>query len=422
MYNFNRILAKKLLIMYNFAQLFEEGMFFMADTLHFIKKFGDKSFCDVPFCDVDNAALCEIFYMPLEKVVSESFTAEPKSFTDACNELYSYNGNKHKAPGLILMRKMSVKMMEMSKQKRYSEMKIVAATEVYRERPAVQFAAATFILPDGNIVVIFRGTDDTLAGWKEDLDIYTKREIPSHRLALEYLENVAKNFDGDITVCGHSKGGNLALYAALKCSDETRSRIKVLYNNEGPGFVDYTFYRTPAYAELLPKYRHFVPSASFIGMMLAHDDDYMVVKSKQFLGPLQHDLSSWKVKGTELSLRPELNIMGKATDYVLKNLIFRLNDAQLVAMDKVVDVIFEGTGQENLLGFAKHAVSSVKGAKKTWSELDEDTRETFKSSFKGTGEIVKDAIKTVRAEGAEDSQEAAVETVITLKPEPVGAN
>lgn len=391
----------------------------MADSLSFIKNYGDTSFCDMPFCDVDNVALCEIFYMPFEKVVSDSFTAEPKNFTDACNELYSYNGNKHKAPGLILMKKISVKMMEMSKQKRYSEMKIVAATETYKEKPAVQFGAATFLLPDGDIVVVFRGTDDTLVGWKEDLDIYTKREIPSHRLAVEYLEKVAENFEGDIIVCGHSKGGNVALYAGLKCSKEVRSRIKGLYNNDGPGFVDYSIFKTSAYSEIFERYRHFVPSASLVGMLLAHDNDYMVVKSKQFLGPLQHDLSTWKVRRNDLSLRPTLNALGKATDYIMKNLVFRLNEEQLVAMDKVIGSIFEGTGQENLLGFAKHAVSSVKGARKTWEELDENTKESFRSSFKGTGEIVKDAVKLVRSEG---SQKAETEIAATAEAQPVGTN
>lgn len=374
----------------------------MADTSRFIKKFGNVSFNDMPFCDVDNATLCEIFYMPLEKVVSDSFTAEPKGFTEACNELYSYNGNKHKAPGLVLTKKISVKMMEMSVQRRYSEMKIAACTEVYREKPAVQFGAATFILPNGDLVVVFRGTDDTLVGWKEDLDIFTKREIPSHRLAVEYLENVAKNFDGDIIVCGHSKGGNVALCGALRCSESVRSRIKALYNNDGPGFVDYTLFRTPAYEQILPKYRHFVPSSSLVGMLLAHDDDYMVVKCKRILGPMQHDLSTWKTKGAELSTRPELNALGKITDFTLKNLIFRLNDLQVESMDKVIGAIFEGTGQDNLLGFAKHAVSSVKGAKKSWSEFDDDTRQSFKSSFNGTGGIVKDAVKTVRGKNEEE--------------------
>lgn len=407
--------------MYNYVNIhyLKGRVFIMADTLRYIKKYGSISFGEMPFGDADNAALCEIFYMPLEKVVSDSFTAEPKGFTDACKELYSYNGNKHKAPGLVLTKKISVKMMEMSKQKRYSEMKMAACTEVYSEKPAVQFAAATFILPTGELVVVFRGTDDTLVGWKEDLDIFTKREIPSHRLAIEYLEKVAESFEGDIIVCGHSKGGNVALCGALRCSEAVRSRIKVLYNNDGPGFVDYSLFRTAAYAELLPKYRHIVPSSSLVGMLLAHDDDYMVVKSKRLMGPMQHDLSTWKVKGTELSKRADLNAIGKVTDFVMKNMIFGLNDVQVEAMDKVVGAIFEGTGQNNLLGFAKHAVSSVKGAKKSWSEFDDDTRENFRSSFNGTGEIVKNAVKSVRTP---ENGEATEEPFTVLKPVPLGAN
>ena len=89
----------------------------MAGSLQYIRKFGSVSFCDMPFCDADNIALCEIFYMPFEKVVSESFSDEPRAFDEVCRALFSYNGNRHRAPGLMLKKSISVKMMEMAKQK-----------------------------------------------------------------------------------------------------------------------------------------------------------------------------------------------------------------------------------------------------------------------------------------------------------------
>lgn len=240
----------------------------MATSIDYIKKYGDRGFAEMPFNDVDNIALCEILYMPFEHVVSDSFNEEPVPFSDACRKLFEYNGNRHVAPGLILMKKISVKMMAMANTKRFGSMKVVGCKCAFDVEPPLQFGAMTCLLPDGTCVVVFRGTDDSLIGWQEDLNLYTRKGIPSHALAVEYLENVAKHYDGDIIICGHSKGGNIALYSAVKCSEKTRQRIVRLYNNDGPGFVTDDLTTSLEYREILPNYRHFVPSNSFVGMLL----------------------------------------------------------------------------------------------------------------------------------------------------------
>lgn len=382
----------------------------MPGSLQYIKKFGNVSFTEMPFCDVDNIALCEIFYMPLDKVVSESFTEEPRDFSEVCRAMYSYNGNRHVGPGLVLRRGISVKMMEMAKQKRYSEMKIVACTEVFKTKPAVQFGAATFILPDNTLVVTFRGTDDSIVGWKEDFDLFINHSIPSHRLAVEYLENVAKHFDGDIIVTGHSKGGNVALYAGLNCSKETRARIKVLYNNEGPGYFDNSLFRTEEYKELLPRYRHFIPHSSFIGVILAFDKDYSVVKSSRILGPMQHDLSTWQVVDSELKLVPSVSKLAKINERVLSGIIYRLSHEQAENLGRVGDALIRGMGQDNLLGVSKHLPSAVKGAVKSWKELDEEAKKELKESFEDAGDIIVDTIKQVMSE--EETEEAVEAPVV----------
>ncbi len=382
----------------------------MAGSLQFIRKFGNVSFTEMPFGDVDNVALCEIFYMPLEKVVSDSFTDEPRPFDEACRAMFSYNGNRHRAPGIMLKKSISVKMMEMAKQKRYSEMKIVACTEVFKTNPAVQFAAATFILPDNTLVVVFRGTDDSLIGWKEDCDIFVKRSIPSHALAVNYLENVAKHFDGDIIVLGHSKGGNVALFAGLNCSEKTRSRIKALYNNDGPGFFDYSLFRTKQYADLLPRYNHLIPSSSFVGVLMAFDKDYTVVKSKRLLGPMQHDLSTWQTADSDLKTLPRASKLAKINEICLSGILYRINSEQGENFDRIASAMIEGTGQVNLTGFTKHLPSSVKGAMNTWKNFDEESREEFKGTFSGSKDIFKDSVKLVVVnERSEKAKEEVLE-------------
>lgn len=372
----------------------------MAGTEEYIKNYGDVSFTEMPFCDADNIALCEMFYMPLEKVVSADFDDEPKCFGEVANDMFNYMGCKHKPLGIMITKTPSMKMMEMSRYRRFSEMQVVACQEVFCPDPAVQFAAATFLLPNNTFVVAFRGTDDTIAGWKEDFDLYLKKGIPSHSLAVDYLEKAAKKFSGNIIVCGHSKGGNVALYAALNCSKETRDRIDILYNNDGPGFADYGFLATPAYRELLPRYRHFVPSSSMIGMLLAHDEDYTVVKSSKHIGALQHDLATWQVEGSGPEIKDELTMQGKIMDLGLMEIIFHVTDEQSETIDNVINKLIKATGEISLTGFVKNIIPAVDNAAKVWKDIDEDTKDVFKSAFSGVAKKFVEAAKTVKEEAA----------------------
>lgn len=380
----------------------------MANVMDYIKKYGDISFCDMPFGEADNVALCGMYYMPFDKVVSDSFDDEPVDYKTASDEIFELRGRKHTPVGLVLLKNISEQMVLMSKYKRFQEMKVVAAVRVYEKAPAIQFEAATFLLPDGKIVVLFKGTDDTLTGWKEDFDILTKKGIPSNRLSIEYLEKAAKNFDGNIIVCGHSKGGFIAQYAALYSSKEVRDRIEVVYNDDGPGFWDYSYLESDTYAEMLPKYRHFVPQSSFIGMMLAHDNDYEIIKSNQILGPLQHDLNSWQFSGKKLVRAEELTDMGKMNDGVLRDLVGGLDDESEKVLDTVLDKVLSGVNQTGLLDVKKNFVPALKGGVEAWRSLDRDTQKKFLKIFSDTPEIVFRNSNRIRKERTEKTYEKAV--------------
>lgn len=380
----------------------------MANVMDYIKKYGDISFCDMPFGEADNVALCGMYYMPFDKVVSDSFEDEPVDYKTASDEIFELRGRKHTPVGLVLLKNISEQMVLMSKYKRFQEMKVVAAVRVYEKAPAVQFEAATFLLPDGKIVVLFKGTDDTLTGWKEDFDILTKKGIPSNSLSIEYLEKAAKNFDGNIIVCGHSKGGFIAQYAALYSSKEVRDRIEVVYNDDGPGFWDYSYLESDTYAEMLPKYRHFVPQSSFIGMMLAHDNDYEIIKSNQILGPLQHDLNSWQFSGKKLVRAEELTDMGKLNDGVLRDLVGGLDDESEKVLDAVLDKVLSGVNQNGLLDVKKNFVPALKGGVEAWRSLDRDTQKKFLKIFSDTPEIVFRNSNRIRKERTEKTYEKAV--------------
>lgn len=381
----------------------------MATSKDFIKKYGDKTFSELPFTDVDNLLLCEIFYMPFEKVLYRGFNEKPVLFSDACKKVFAYNGYKHISPGFLMNNYISQKMMALAETVRYKDVKVYACESVFGTEPAVQFAAMTFILPDDTKVVVYRGTDDTWVGWKEDLDIYTKKGIPSHKLCVDYLERVAKDFpDGDIIICGHSKGGNVALHSALYCDESVRNRIERVYNNDGPGFYSYNYIESKPYNEIINKYRHFVPDCSFVGMLLVHDDDYIPVKSTRLLGMLQHDLATWKIKGTQLLTRDDLTFVARVTDLVLKKVLYNMDEEKTNNFEAVLSAVIAGMGQVNITNFSKNLISSLKGAIDTWSSIDEPAKELFRTTFVGIFTVIEECTKLVIMQDKEARQKSRV--------------
>lgn len=381
----------------------------MATSKDFIKKYGDKTFSELPFTDVDNLLLCEIFYMPFEKVLYKGFYDKPVLFSDACKKVFAYNGYKHISPGFLMNNYISQKMMALAETVRYKDVKVYACESVFGTEPAVQFAAMTFILPDDTKVVVYRGTDDTWVGWKEDLDIYTKKGIPSHKLCVDYLERVAKDFpDGDIIICGHSKGGHVALHSALYCDESVRNRIERVYNNDGPGFYSYNYIESKPYNEIINKYRHFVPDCSFVGMLLVHDDDYIPVKSTRLFGMLQHDLATWKIKGTQLLTRDDLTFVARVTDLVLKKMLYNMDEEKTNNFEAVLSAVIAGMGQVNITNFSKNLISSLKGAIDTWSSIDEPAKELFRTTFVGIFTVIEECTKLVIMQDKEARQKSRV--------------
>lgn len=381
----------------------------MATSKDFIKKYGDKTFSELPFTDVDNLLLCEIFYMPFEKVLYKGFNDKPVLFSDACKKVFAYNGYKHISPGFLMNNYISQKMMALAETVRYKDVKVYACESVFGTEPAVQFAAMTFILPDDTKVVVYRGTDDTWVGWKEDIDIYTKKGIPSHKLCVDYLERVAKDFpDGDIIICGHSKGGHVALHSALYCDESVRNRIERVYNNDGPGFYSYNYIESKPYNEIINKYRHFVPDCSFVGMLLVHDDDYIPVKSTRLFGMLQHDLATWKIKGTQLLTRDDLTFVARVTDLVLKKMLYNMDEEKTNNFEAVLSAVIAGMGQVNITNFSKNLVSSLKGAIDTWGLIDEPAKELFRTTFVGIFTVIEECTKLVIMQDKEARQKSRV--------------
>lgn len=186
---------------------------------------------------------------------------------------------------------------EISRNPRFSVTRISAAEELFDSDKQTQFAAMTFLLPTNTLVVAFRGTDDSLVGWKEDFNMAYTFPVPAQKQAADYLEKIGALWNGNIVVTGHSKGGNLAIYAAMNAPDAIKERISRVYCLDGPGFPE-NVVNSPEYQSIVAKIIKMVPTASIIGMILydAPDQERIVVESTD-QGLMQHSCYTWLMRG-----------------------------------------------------------------------------------------------------------------------------
>lgn len=176
---------------------------------------------------------------------------------------------------------------------RFANVGVSFYRNVFTPEEEKQFAAMTYYPGDGTAVLTFRGTDRTLIGWKEDFNMTFQDTIPAQREALKYLEEYAVNRLESIRMSGHSKGGNIAVFAAAKADKEIQKRIIEIHNQDGPGFPE-SMMNDFGYLSIVPKIYSYVPESSIVGILLEHMEPHTIIKSKK-IGPLQHDPYSWEV-------------------------------------------------------------------------------------------------------------------------------
>lgn len=222
---------------------------------------------------------------------------------------------------------------------RFRDARVCGFTEQLDAEQGKQFAAVSLQLSPGLAYVSFRGTDSTLVGWKEDFNLAFKTPVPSQEEAARYLAEAASRLTGRILCGGHSKGGNLAVYAASMCGDASaRARIERAYSHDGPGFLASVLAR-PEFREMAPRVEKTVPQSSVVGMLLESQEDYSIVRSHQS-GVLQHDPFSWEVEVEAGRFKPveRLSADGVYMDKTLNGWIAQMSDDE---RERFTDGLYE---------------------------------------------------------------------------------
>lgn len=313
----------------------------MANITDYLRWRGDLSFSERPFNDVDNVVLSALACLDFSGIAPKDEEAHV-TLGDACRELLK-RSNGDVGPYVRSLAKVDAAFVEtLSSAERFAKARLSHYVDVVDESRSLQFAALLVTLPGSDAYVAFRGTDDTLVGWRENL-MLSYEVTAAQKEATAYLELVVPQIDaaaGKVMVGGHSKGGNLAEFASRMCTPETSARIDRVYSNDGPG-IDPVVVPRHKLANLGERFRRIVPAYSVVGMLYAFEKPQLVVASDE-RGVAQHDLMSWRVERDAMEKAPE----GLDEDSVTMSRVLRdwITGLSFRERRRCVDEIFDALG------------------------------------------------------------------------------
>ena len=347
----------------------------MATVFDYLKWRGDLSFAQDPLNPVDGLIFCALSYIPFVGQAAET-PNEPIALRDAAADFLSLDDYESR----VRAKNDAMMLRAAAETARFGGCKMVLYRDQFAPEEETQFAAMTFLLPDDTAFVAFRGTDRSLVGWKEDFNMAFQEAVPAQLLAQDYVREVAAEYVMPLRLGGHSKGGNLAVFAAARSTPDIQQRILEVYNNDGPGFTDYLM-GDPGYLAMVPRIKTYVPQSSVIGMLLEHEERYEVVRSTQS-GLWQHDGFSWQVRGERFEHLPDLTEGGKLVDETIRTFILSLSPEQRVAFTDALFDILTCTDAGTLTDLKEGGLKTAAAMLKKYRTLDKPTRHALGSTLR----------------------------------------
>lgn len=351
----------------------------MGNILDYLDWRGDLTFRQAPFNEVDNLILAQMSYVELEGVVPEMGSGASITVREAARLYFKHHNRAEMYESRSFVRFAPLVLEKMGQTRRFRDARLCNYVNEIDLAEQKQFSAVHVVLGDRTTYIAFRGTDDTIVGWQEDFNM-SYRTVPSQEAAARYLNKTAKKFFARFRMGGHSKGGNLAVYAGVNCYPSIRKKIIGIYNNDGPGFIKDVILN-PYYEETLEKVHTFVPETSVIGMLLEYPGDHTVVASSE-KGLMQHDALSWEVLGNSFVKKDSISNESVIIDEIITGWLGEMDEA---AKEEFVESMFgmlAATGAKNLSDIIEGGVKSLIAMLKTSKNLTDNTRSAINKLIK----------------------------------------
>ena len=366
----------------------------MASLYDYLSWRGDIPFSKSAVNEIDSLLFSILSYGHYDKFFSENDNNEAYKLTEIAQQYHSAeNGNDNQSK-LGFFAEVPELLKQVAASKRFANVRLSRYVNTLDSEKSMQFAAMVFSLGKKHHYIAFRGTDTNLIGWQEDLWMSFMDEIPAQRSAAKYAQEIFNEYEGKFHLGGHSKGGNLAVYAAVKSSFEQQKRITTIFNHDGPGFHS-TFIESEDYQQLIKKIRIFIPKSSIVGILLEHGGDYTVVESKQ-ISILQHDPFSWEIEGSHFVYGEGLSKGVLAIKTAVRSWLAEVPKEERESFVKGFCEIIGATGAKTLEDLTHDKLQSVSAILKAYSHMSKESKAKLKKTmdifFKESRKSFKDTI------------------------------
>lgn len=342
----------------------------MNNIFKYIREYGEFTFDEKKVTEVDILIFSQIPYLNFEGFCSPSLdgTALSTLWEDA---------KKINTGTLGIAQRNAKKMLDMlSTKRRYKD--LVLRDYVYYLQGGVQFGAISVVVPNDYIYVAFEGTDGTIWGWKEDFELSYTYPTGSQKMAADYLNNIIKFNGPKVVVCGHSKGGNLALVAAMNTKFMKKTKIEKIYSFDGPGLRREEF-RSLNYKLIRNKLVNIIPNLSLVGILL-EQENVTVIKSNG-IGIYQHDVSTWTIDGDKLK-RTVQDSLSKTLDESIARWLYKYNYEERKEIIEGIFSILEEANIKSIYDIQENKIKSVYAILKSSIDMSKETRDVILDSMK----------------------------------------
>lgn len=307
----------------------------MANLMDYLNWRGDLSFRDSPINDVDSLIFSNLSYVAFDTILPSPWEPEQMPLWRASEKYWEQNREREQLERFSLIKMAPFSMRRMAETNRFRDVPLMYYQNSVNSQVGSQFSAMCMQLPDQKYYIAFRGTDDTIIGWRENFRM-SYEMVPAQQKAVDYLNYVGERCRGELWLGGHSKGGNLAVYAAANARPAVQKRIRKIYNFDGPGFSQ-RMLNSERYGKIADRIRKYVPTDSVIGMLLEQDENYQVVSSMG-QGLQQHDPVNWRILGDQFVYMPREQKTGQRINQMVHDWIYGLT---LEERKQVVEAVFQ---------------------------------------------------------------------------------
>lgn len=353
----------------------------MPNIIDYLKWRGDLTFKQDDINEIDKIILSRFSYLPFKYInleKTDTIGNISNKMKDITIENFIWPDDKEFVN-------------QLGKTRRYKDLLVTDYQEIMDLEAEKQFSAVVIWLPKNYKYVSFRGTDSSLVGWKEDLNMSFMQHIPSQLESVKYLNEVGNKYNSKLLLGGHSKGGNLAIYAAMFCKEKIKKRIVEIINADGPGF-DETVFNIEKNIKILEKVKTYIPQSSIIGRLLEHDEDYEIIHSTQ-KGIMQHDIFSWQVNAKSLVRIKNLTNNSQFINNVVRNWLKNTTPEQRKNFVNIIYDVLITTEAKSVHDFNVDTLKKVTTILKSYKNIDKEDKKEIETMIKLMFESAVNTIK-----------------------------